>query len=145
MWPAVREAARRILRLDEVVMTGPARFSEDFHALALSMADAQPSRLTFPPYTITENEWIDILLPEATEELPMHVVRLGIEEAPEDTCWIPFPLEASVNAVLEACQELLSAGYPGCIGCGGPNSEMPWDEQTSRQKWVSSQDPKPSK
>ena len=107
MWPAVREAARRILRLDEVVMTGPARFSENVHALGLSMADAQPSRLTFPPYTITENEWVDILLPEATDELPSHVVRLGIEEPPEDTCWIPFPLEASVSAVLEACQELL--------------------------------------
>ena len=31
-----------------------------------------------------------------------------------------------------ACRELLEAGYPGCIGCGGPNSELPWNEVKNR-------------
>ncbi len=28
--------------------------------------------------------------------------------------------------------ELVEAGYPGCIGCGGPGSEEPWNEEENR-------------
>ena len=48
MWPAVREAARRLLREDSLIIRTPARFVEEIDRLVLMMGDAQPSRLSFP-------------------------------------------------------------------------------------------------
>ena len=48
LWPAVREAARRILREDSLTIRTPSQFVEEIERLVLMMGDAQPSRLSFP-------------------------------------------------------------------------------------------------
>lgn len=132
MWPAVREAARRILRLEALTIRAPRHAFPQLEALFLSMGDAQPSRLTFPILLPHDKNSIDVLLLEDEGDLSGHVVRLGHEEPEPETCWIPMEVSDSWSVVHEACIDLLAAGYPGCLGCGGPNSEQPWNERESR-------------
>lgn len=35
---------------------------------------------------------------------------------------------ATMMHVLNMAHDLVDAGYPGCLGCGGPGLEDPWDE-----------------
>ena len=138
MWPAVREAARRILREDSLIIRTPTRFGEEIERLILMMGDAQPSRLSFPAVIEVDAPSIDVeQVIEAPAELT-HLARLGPEEPPVDVCWIPLDADDAWAAILEACEDLLEAGYPGCVGCGGPNSELPWDEEKFRQSWSTS-------
>ena len=37
------------------------------------------------------------------------------------------------DRILEIIRELIDAGYPGCVGCGGPGSEEVWDEIQNRE------------
>ena len=37
-------------------------------------------------------------------------------------------------AVIESCQQLLDAGYPGCVGCEGSIQEGRWNEIEFRDK-----------
>ena len=136
MWPAVREAARRILRLEALTIWAPSECIPQLDALVLSMGDAQPSRLTFPILKPHNQPSIDVSLLAPEENLSGLVVRLGQHEPEPETCWIPMDVAESWSVVNEACIELLAAGYPGCLGCGGPNSERPWDELKSRNIWA---------
>ena len=138
MWPAVREAARRILRDEGLSLHLPMEFENQADELILAMADAQPSKLEFPQIETHELDSVDVYGPEDTS-LARHSIRLGVSEPSPDTCWIPLEATIAWGHVLSACHELLVAGYPGCVGCGGPNSEDPWDEHQSRQKWISAQ------
>lgn len=137
MWPAVREAARRILRLDGITLHLPSRLMDQADELVVRISDAQPSRLTFPSMLSREREWVDAFEFNLDGGDLDHIIRLGTEEPGRTTCWIPLSVDLAWQVVLEACFELLDAGYPGCIGCGGPNSEAPWDELASRKKWRS--------
>ena len=135
MWPAVREAARRLLREDSLIIRTPARFVEEIDRLVLMMGDAQPSRLSFPSVIEVEAPFIEV--EQAIEESAKtsQIVRLGPEEPAVNVCWIPLETDDAWAAILEASEDLLEAGYPGCAGCGGPNSERPWDEEKFRQSW----------
>ena len=136
MWPTVREAARRILRLHGLTARSPPRFASNLDQLLLEMGDAQPSRLEFPSTLEHDLETIDFSLANPVEGLSEHVVRVGELEPEADTCWVPWSLDEAWPTVLEACLDLLAAGYPGCVGCGGPNSEKPWNEKRSREIWT---------
>ena len=138
MWPAVREAARRILRDEGLALHLPMEFENQADELTLAMAVAQPSKLEFPQIETHELDSVDVYGPEDTS-LARHSIRLGVSEPSPDTCWIPLEATIAWGHVLSACYELLVAGYPGCVGCGGPNSEDPWNEHQSRQKWISAQ------
>lgn len=138
MWPAVREAARRILRDEGLALHLPMELENQADGLILTMADAQPSKLEFPQIETHELDSVDVYGPEDTS-LARHSIRLGVSEPSPDTCWIPLEATIAWGHVLSACYELLVAGYPGCVGCGGPNSEDPWNEHQSRQKWISAQ------
>jgi len=60
------------------------------------------------------------------------IAHIGMEEPEPDVRWIKMPVHDGWKEVVSACRDLHEAGYPGCIGCGGPNSELPWDETKSR-------------
>jgi hypothetical protein len=53
---------------------------------------------------------------------------------PDDSiCWVPSEdLSASWILFSEVVFNLLTAGYPGCIGCAGPAAEGPWREAEQR-------------
>jgi len=48
-----------------------------------------------------------------------------------DIVWIHGGIEVWKN-LREKIVELGNAGYPGCIGCGGPGAKEVWDEASSR-------------
>ena len=135
LWPAVREAARRILREDSLTIRTPSQFVEEIERLVLMMGDAQPSRLSFPSVIEADTPSIDIEQDKQESTKPRHIVRLGPQEPAIDVCWIPLEVDDAWTAIFDACEDLLEAGYPGCVGCGGPNSEVPWDEEKFRQSW----------
>ena len=60
------------------------------------------------------------------------VAYIGLTEPEINVRWVKMNIDEGWGEILIACRELLEAGYPGCIGCGGPNSELPWNEAKNR-------------
>ena len=46
-----------------------------------------------------------------------------------EICGVP---DSNFSDFEEQVLDLLEAGYPGCIGCGGPGSEGEWNEAIRR-------------
>ena len=132
LWLVVRESARRVLRLQNIVVKLPKRFKLDLEQLCDLVSESIPSRLIFPEAIFDSKEVIIISLKKPEEYLDGELIKIGLNEPDEDTCWIETNIERGWKLLLEACRELLLAGYPGCIGCGGPNAEKPWNEKIFR-------------
>ena len=123
-WPSLREAARRFLKSEKIVLSVPAYDRFSAMGLVQSIADNIPARLTLP--TITDG---------------LHGVeglfQLGGVEPNLETCWVPG--NNLWSDFIVNCVELLEAGYRGCEGCGGPGSDEEWDEAARRMKlsnWI---------
>ena len=62
--------------------------------------------------------------------------RIGIigPEEPNniDCLWIPTEISTFWEDFENKILHLVEAGYPGCIGCGGPGSEEVWNENKYR-------------
>ena len=62
--------------------------------------------------------------------------RIGLisHSEPEnmDCLWIPSETSTFWRDFENRVSDLVEAGYPGCIGCGGPGSEDEWDEKQNR-------------
>jgi len=128
-WPALREASRRILRLQEIRINIPKRFHSKTNEMILGLGERQPSRLSFP--IVMESEIISVEMVTAEEELSGKIIQISQSEPKPDILWIRGDADLWLD-ILNSCEDLLSAGYPGCIGCGGPNSEQKWDEFNHR-------------
>ena len=128
-WPALREASRRILRLKEIRIIIPTEYHSITSEMILGLGEKQPSRLTFPQ--ITEGPVIAVEMLTMEEELNGIIIQISHNEPDSDILWIKGDNNLWLN-IIDACEELLSAGYPGCIGCGGPNSEQKWNESNQR-------------
>ena len=46
--------------------------------------------------------------------------------------WLPSNKLNAVTRFIQMVEELAEAGYPGCVGCGGPGSDEEWDEVSAR-------------
>ena len=84
------------------------------------LLDITKSKSTNSKEIIIENneEIIGII----SKHEPMRLEIIWIENSPI-LFWIDFEMRIV---------ELVEAGYPGCIGCGGPGSEEAWDEEKNR-------------
>jgi len=129
-WPALREASRRILRLQQIRIQLPHKFHSITKNIIVRLGEKQPSRITFP--ILSECEDISIEMVKEEEEFAGTIVQVSQYEPDLETVWIKGDNDLWLD-ILNACEELLSAGYPGCIGCGGPNSEQKWDELEHRK------------
>jgi hypothetical protein len=128
-WPALREASRRILRLKEIKIIIPKEYHSITNEMTLGLGEKQPSRLTFPQ--ITEGPAIAVEMLTQEEELDGIIIQISHNEPDSDILWIKGDNILWLD-IMDACEELLSAGYPGCVGCGGPNSEQKWNESNQR-------------
>ena len=128
-WPALREASRRILRLKEIRITIPTEYHSITNEMILGLGEKQPSRLTFPQ--ITEGPDIAVEMLTLEEELNGIIMQISHDEPDSEILWIKGDNILWLD-IIDACEDLLSAGYPGCIGCGGPNSEQKWNESNQR-------------
>lgn len=94
------------------------------------LAQKQPARIIFPQ--LREEQNISILLLSEEEQLNGEIVQISQVEPSANILWLKGDNDLWLD-LIDACQELLAAGYPGCIGCGGPNSEEKWDEIQHRK------------
>lgn len=134
LWPVVRETARILLRRDDLYLEIPVEFKEDIDDLLLEMSDYQPAKLHFPTFETSSRNDVCIYQREREGSELQMIASIGMEEPEPDVRWVKLPTNKGWSEVISACHELHEAGYPGCIGCGGPNSELPWDEYKSRSR-----------
>jgi hypothetical protein len=92
-------------------------------ALSLAISDGIPKMIREP--TVVEGGPAIVIegLAQLAGEAP------GIE-----ICWVPGSSEELWARWIRQVSDLIAAGYPGCVGCGGPGSEGPWDEVASRAR-----------
>ncbi|MFZ8906036.1 MAG: hypothetical protein ACO2Y2_01620 [Poseidonia sp.] len=131
-WPAVRELARVMLRTEDVEVQGPDWLKASILALGLRLADIQPARTMFPSFTSGENHAISLISPASGGE----VGRCSHHEPAPETVWLPMEPREAWEAISTIIEDLLTAGYPGCLGCGGPHTEGDWDEDSSRRSMM---------
>ena len=128
-WPAVREAARRILRTPHVRLEIPDSSMGQARNLVSAIAEADPARLALPElqpassYTVRDAD-------DGTG------LVCWANNAPEDSLLFltSRPNAVSFEHVISMAHDLVEAGYPGCLGCGGPGLEAPWDELAWRTR-----------
>ena len=101
------------------------------HRLVSAISDANPAQLLLPEVRAAHTTliWND----EA--EFP-----LVAWDSSDDVRTLLFhsegALSVSFHDVAAMALSLLEAGYPGCLGCGGPGLEDPWDEEAWRSRQV---------
>ena len=130
-WLAVREACRRILTEEGLILHIPQDHVASWHRLILNMADSMPQRLEFPEivvgaFSVAKNgkELFDFQTDVSSDE---------------NALWLPFDVEESITDFIQMCSELLLAGYPGCSGCGYRDDEEKWNELAHRNRIKKSQ------
>lgn len=130
LWPVVLETSRQILRRENLHLILPPEFEKDMNSILLEISDFQPERLEFP--TFETGQCDDVTLYVIESEQHRMIASIGMTEPGPKVRWVKMDLSEGWKEVVTACNELHVAGYPGCVGCGGPNSEKPWDEKKSR-------------
>lgn len=127
-WPAARELSRMILRTEELTIIGPQWLREHVELLIVRLGDVQPSRTSFPGFMPGDFDEIRVCSPLPTKTMAV----CGITEPPIDVLWLSMGVDEAWECIRSITDDLLNAGYPGCLGCGGPHSEEPWNEAKSR-------------
>lgn len=131
-WPAVRELARTLLRTDDLFVEGPDWLQASVRDLSLRLADVQPARTMFPQFILGNEDAISMIVPGSGAEIG----RCSHDEPGPETVWLPMEPSGAWAAISTITDDLLRAGYPGCLGCGGPHTEGAWDEPSSREAMV---------
>jgi hypothetical protein len=131
-WPAVREVARRWLRMEHIILRGPSWLEHEVNELNLIMSDKLPARMIFPEFELVEGDVLRFI--DASEQKTVAEVTF---QSPEmSVVWLPMETTEAWNALKSTCLDLLEAGYPGCVGCAGPEAEWDWDEANHRREMV---------
>ena len=126
LWPVVRESARRVVRIQKISITAPEIFSSSIVYLTGLIRDNIPQRITFPLHQSHAND--EVWIYDNTDTISKPIVYIGDSEPPIEICWIEMPIELGFSALMESCEQLLNAGYPGCVGCDESIPEGRWDE-----------------
>ena len=119
-WPSLREAARRFLREDGCTLSVPEGLEKDAWEIVQLIADHVPSKIDLPNVVTGELAVIGL-------------AQIGGREPPIEVCGVP---DCGWEEFSEQNLELLEAGDPGCIGCGGPGAEEEWNEEFRRDQFL---------
>ena len=130
LWPVVREAARRIVRLENLTIYADEKFEYSINQLSSKISDHIPQRTNFPKHVLSKEDNIQIY--ENTEGINKLIIEISMIEPDIEICWVQMTEEAGFTAIIESCLQLLEAGYPGCIGCDDTIQEGRWDERKFR-------------
>ncbi len=157
-WFSLREAARRLIRIENTSILIPQSLTEDANQIISQMVDHLPQRLHLPQIIPNDTLLTDEFLKPTSaplNQVPLKgtvsgvieicqdgevIVRIGGDEPPIAACWIPTLKNNLIElwqVFIEHTDDLLHAGYPGCIGCAGPGAEEEWDEKVRRLRCLS--------
>ena len=122
---SLRELSRRILRSRGVIIRHPAEV-EIPPELSLEISDLAPSlHFGLESKVHSNNEIVVSLIGEDGGSI-------GMKEPKISQVWIPMEVNDGFSELVGQVLKLASAGYPGCVGCGGPDAEEIWDEKSTR-------------
>ncbi len=126
---AIYELARRILRSNGVKIVHNGQLTSEIEQLRIELSDSAPNIIFGIDSVIEDTE--DIFFENQNS-------KDGVisERKPEsiEIVWIVGNNMDVWNDLRKKIVELGNAGYPGCIGCGGPGSNEVWDEVASRAR-----------
>ena len=122
---SLRELARRILRSRGVIIRHPSEV-EVPSELSLEISDLAPSlHFGLESKVHSDTEIVVSLIGEDGGSI-------GMKEPDISQVWIPMENNVGFSELIEQVLKLAAAGYPGCVGCGGPDAEEMWDEKSIR-------------
>mgnify|MGYP001269157371 FL=1 len=125
---AMREWSRRFLRNSEILTKSTKDLSDKILNLHYYFNDKAPSQ-----YSQIQQEIIneDSIYLYTNNKL---IGQVGGEISREMTSvYIPADdVSVEWNHLERIILELIDAGYPGCVGCGGPDADEEWDENKNR-------------
>jgi len=127
---ALREWARRFLRTSTINTISPEMISERILELHHLFNDKVPSQYST---IMVDNHTLDVISLYSNNEL---IGQIG-GQPPNgfDAVYIPsMDINDHWNIVESIAFDLIAAGYPGCLGCGGSDATEPWDESVSRNR-----------
>ena len=124
----MREWARRFLRHSEILTHSPDLISEKILSLHLYFNDKAPSQFSEIKQEINVRDSIHLYSNDIL------IGQVGGDIIPELTSvYIPADnISEKWDELDKMIRELIHAGYPGCVGCGGPGAEEVWDENKNR-------------
>ena len=127
---ALREWARRFLRIDSIRTFAPSHISEQIVDLHNHYNDRVPSQFSI----LESNDCTDLQISLFKGHTLIGQIG-GIMPNDSGVVFIPTEdIQSSWNSLQNIASELIEAGYPGCIGCGGSDASEPWDELESRMR-----------
>jgi hypothetical protein len=127
---ALREWARRFLRTSTINTISPEMISERILELHHLFNDKVPSQYST---IMVDNHTLDVILLYSNNQL---IGQIG-GNPPNgfDAVYIPsMDINDHWNIAESIAFDLIAAGYPGCLGCGGSDATEPWDELASRTR-----------
>ncbi len=119
-WPSLREAARRLLREDGCTLSVPIGLERKAWEIIQLIADHVPSKIDLPKVITGDLAVVGL-------------AQIGGQAPPMEVCWVP---DCGWDEFSKQVIDLLEAGYPGCIGCGGPGAEGDWNEEVRRGQFL---------
>ena len=123
---SIRELARRMLRSRGVIIQTPEHIDID-DSLSLKISDLAPSLYFGLEIKYHKKEQIVIT------NIGELGGQIGLPEPSETEVWIPVDLQVGFDELSLEIIRLAGAGYPGCVGCGGEDAELPWQETEIRK------------
>jgi hypothetical protein len=122
------EISRRALRSEKLRFSFERKTKIDLQKLSNAISDSAPSIIL----EMDKDEKItgDQIIIRNNGK----IIGLISQSEPRDTdcLWIPNEINKFWNDFEKRVLHLVEAGYPGCIGCGGPGSNNEWDEEQNR-------------
>ena len=132
LWPVVRESARRIVKSDSIIISAPMEFADLINQLADYIGEKIPQRANLPKHQVSDSKGIEIY--QMNSGNPEQIIYIGNVVPNVEVCWVEMEIAEGFIAIIESCQQLLDAGYPGCVGCEGSIQEGRWNEIEFRHK-----------
>ena len=116
----------------KIIIRAPEEYSNDITQLSNLISEKIPQRSTFPSHEHTNCD--EIWIYDNTNDEPYPIAYIGLSEPHNNVCWIELKIDQGFFSMLESCEQLLNAGYPGCVGCDNSLPEGRWNEKTFRQE-----------
>ena len=124
---SLRESARRFIRLEGCIVHSPLMYKTSVYEIIDAFSEFLPGRISLPKFCESEKQYLEIYYDTAAP-----LIQIGGIEPDLNISWTKGDVEKLLPIFKIQIAELLAAGYPGCVGCGGPGSESDWDEKSSR-------------
>ena len=124
---SLRESARRFIRLEGCIVHSPLMYKTSVYEITDAFSEFLPSRISLPKFCESEKKYFEI-----HDSIDSPLIQIGGAEPNLNVSWTKGEVGSLLPLFKIQVAELLAAGYPGCVGCGGPGSESDWDEKSSR-------------